>query len=74
MSETPIGFFSKLKRLKVKNLFSPYLFILVKEALSRIMDHAIDQGFINGFNVRGRGGCVMFSYILIVNDSFFFFL
>ena len=33
---------------------SPYLFVLVMESFSRLLSRAMEDGFINGFQIRGR--------------------
>lgn len=49
---------------------SPFLFVLIMEAFSRMMNEVVARASIVGFEVRGRGGGGMFiSHILFADDT-----
>ena len=67
---SPSSFFHNSRGLRQRDPLSPYLFILAKETLSRLLSRAKDGGFINGFLVRGRNGVgVEVSHFLFVDDT-----
>ena len=49
------SFFQSSRRLRQRNPWSPYLFILAMETLSRILLEAKEGGFIDGLLVKGWG-------------------
>ncbi|XP_059658724.1 uncharacterized protein LOC132305055 [Cornus florida] len=59
----PSGFFGKSRGLRQGDPLSPFLFIIVMEALSRLMRRAVDLGFIRGFRaVSAVLGCGISSF------------
>lgn len=67
------GFFASSRGLRQGDPLSPFLFILVMEALSRLMDRAALGGFIRGFPVgRGRDLEVTVSHLLFADDTLVF--
>lgn len=59
----PSGFFASSRGLRQGDPLSLFLFILVMEALSKLMDKAVLGGFIDGFKVgRDRDSEIMVSY------------
>ena len=53
---TPSGFICSTRGLRQGNLLSPYLFILVMEALSQLLFKARSGGFIEEFKVGSSCG------------------
>ena len=49
---------------------SPLLFVLVMEAVGRMLDKAVHEGRLSGFNVGGRS--LMVSHLLFVDDTLIF--
>lgn len=69
----PAGFFDSSRGLRHGDPLSPFLFILVMEALSLMINKAIVGGFFHGFRVgNARGLSVSVSHLLFVDDSLIF--
>ena len=66
----PSGKFKGFKGLRQGDPLSPFLFTLVADRLSRLMEKAMDTGFIRGCHV-GREN-VMISHLQFVDDTLFF--
>lgn len=67
------GFFGSLRGLRHKDTLSPMLFILVIEALSRMMDRAVMGEYLKGFNAAvGEHGTISISYLVFANDTLIF--
>ena len=58
------------KSLSNRNPLSPFLFTLVVDGLSRLMDRSTEVGFVKAWRV-GRGN-VMVSHLQFADDSIFF--
>lgn len=65
---TPCGFFPSSRGLRQGDPLSPFLFIIVMEALSRLLARARDGGFISGFDV-GRINHISISHLLFADDT-----
>ena len=53
---TSLGFFQNSRGLRQGGPLSPYLFVIVMEALSCILRRLVSGGFLSTCKVRGRGG------------------
>jgi hypothetical protein len=53
-NSTPSSFFGSFPGLRQGNPLSPFLFVIIMEALSRMISTAIEGGFLSGFFVRFR--------------------
>ena len=62
--------FSKAWGLRYGDPFSPYLFVIVIEALNYLLKRAKEGGFLPGWKIRGRGReGVEVSHLLFVDDT-----
>ena len=52
---TPFNFFRSFKGLRQGNPLSPFLFVIVMEAFSRLVERVVRGGFLIAFHVEGRG-------------------
>lgn len=69
----PAGFFASSRGLRQGDPLSPFLFIMIMEALSRLIDKAVLGGFIRGFSMsRDREVEMMVSHLLFADDSIVF--
>ena len=74
INSSPCGFFGSSRGLRQGDLLSPFLFVLVMEALGRMLDKAIHEGRMSGFsmgNLKGRSLAV--SHLLFVDDIIIFY-
>jgi hypothetical protein len=66
----PLGFFSSLRGLRQRNLLSQLLFVVIMEALSRMMSATVDSGLLSGFSVGSRNHEEMVvSHLLFADDT-----
>ena len=67
------GFFSSSKGLRQGDPLSPLLFILVMEALSKLINKACDMGLLQGFHVgNSHSPGFLVSYLLFADDTLIF--
>ena len=70
---SPCGFFGSTRGLRQGDSLSPLLFVLVMEALGRMLDKAVLEGRMSGFsvgNLEGRSMAV--SHLLFADDTLIF--
>ena len=73
MNGTPSGFFQFYRGLHQGDLLSPLLFILIMEALSRMLYRVVQGGLLEGFEVSTSGReQFSISHILYPNDTLVF--
>ena len=71
---TSLGFFQNSRGLRQGGPLSPYLFVIVMEALSCILRRAVSGGFLSACKVRVRGGeGAHVSHLLFVDDTLVFY-
>ena len=67
---SPRGFLPSTKGLRQDDPLSPLLFFIVMEALSKMLDRAMEGGFLSGFSVDNNGGnALSISHLLYANDT-----
>jgi hypothetical protein len=70
---TPCGFFPSSRGLRQGDSLSPLLFVLVIEALSRLMDRAVARGYLEGFSVDNSNATgLKVSHMLFADDTLVF--
>jgi hypothetical protein len=73
VNSTPSGFFSSSRGLRQGDPFSPLLFVVVMEALSRMLAAALDQGNLTGFSVGSRDTeALVVNHFLFADDTLIF--
>jgi len=66
------GFFSSSRGLRQGDPLSPFLFVIVMEALSRMLSATINAGFLSCFFVGSRHSSVNISHLLFADDTLVF--
>ncbi|RVW90110.1 Transposon TX1 uncharacterized 149 kDa protein [Vitis vinifera] len=70
---TSSGFFKSSRGLRQGDPLSPYLFVIVMEALSCLLKRAKEGGFLSGWHLSGRGGGgVEITHLLFADDTLVF--
>jgi hypothetical protein len=70
---SPSSFFSSSRGLRYGDPLSPFLFVIVMEALSRMLSAIVNGGLLLGFSVGSRHSCVVdISHLLFADDTLFF--
>jgi len=73
VNRTLSGFCSSSRGLQKGDPLSPLLFVVVMEALSRILADALDQGDLTGFLVGSRDSeALVVNHLLFVDDTLIF--
>ncbi len=73
VNDTSHGFFPSTRGLWQGDHLSPLLFIIVMEALSRMLERAVERGFLSGFLVGKSNGIeLMISKLLFADDTLIF--
>jgi len=73
VSSEAFGFFSSSTGLHQGDAVSRLLLILVMETLTRLVNKAIDMGFLEGFQVTNAWSkSMLIFYLLFVDDTLFF--
>uniref|UniRef100_A0A2N9GR88 Reverse transcriptase domain-containing protein n=1 Tax=Fagus sylvatica TaxID=28930 RepID=A0A2N9GR88_FAGSY len=71
----PNGFFPSSRGLRQGDPLSPLLFVIVMEALSRLLDRAVREGLFSGFSVGTMAANpLMVSHLLFADDTLIFWL
>uniref|UniRef100_A0A5B7BH79 Reverse transcriptase domain-containing protein n=1 Tax=Davidia involucrata TaxID=16924 RepID=A0A5B7BH79_DAVIN len=72
-SPSPVGFFSSSRELRQGNPLSPYLFIIVMEALIGLMNRAVERGMMQGFWIgEDKGSTLKISHQLNADNTVVF--
>ena len=67
---SPTGFFSSSRGLRQGDPLSPLFFLLVMEALSRLLERATEGGFITGYSVGNSDShALSISHLLFADDT-----
>ena len=62
---SPVGIFPSSKRLRQGDPLSPYLFVIGMEALSCLINRAVEGNYLSGSRIAdGRGGDLVISHLL----------
>ena len=73
INDSPCGFFGSSRGLRQVDPLSPLLFVLVMEALGRMLDKAVHEGRLSGFSVGNlEGRSLAVSHLLFVDGTFIF--
>ena len=70
---SPAGFFPSSKGLRQGDPLSPYLFVIGMEALSCLINRAVEGNYLSGSKITGgRGGDLVISHLLYDDDTLIF--
>ena len=66
-------FFQSSMGLRQGDPISPYLFMIVMEAVSCLLRRALSEGYLSSWRVRGRSGeGILISHLLFVANTLMF--
>ena len=70
---SPCGFFENYRELRQRDPLSPSFFVIVIDAISRMVDKAMNEGHFSGFSVPNSiGNTLMASHNLFANNTMIF--
>jgi hypothetical protein len=70
---TSAGFFTSSRGLRQGDPLSPLLFVVVMEALSRMLNVTMNQGLLTGFSVGSRDNeDLVVNHLLFADDTLIF--
>jgi hypothetical protein len=70
---SPAGFFNSSRGIRQGDPLSPFLFVIVMEAFSRMVKALTDHSLFSGFAVGARGGeQILISHLLFADDTLVF--
>jgi hypothetical protein len=73
INDSPSGFFGSSQGVRQGDPLSPFLFVLIMEAFSRMIDATYSRGLISGFSVGSRNhDRVEVSHLLFADDTLVF--
>ena len=73
INSSPCEFFGSSRGLRQGDPLSPLLFVLVMEALGRMLDKAVHEGRMSGFSVGNlEGRYLVVSHLLFADDTLIF--
>jgi hypothetical protein len=73
VSGSVAGFFNSSRGLRRGDPLSPHLFIVVMEALSKMLSIIVDSGRLLGFSMGSRPPVTKISHLLFVDDTVVFY-
>ena len=73
VDRSPTGFFQNSRGLRQGDPLSPYLFVIGMEALSQLLNCAVDGNYLSGSKIAGRDGDgFVISHLLYADDTLLF--
>ncbi|KAF5474331.1 hypothetical protein F2P56_006240 [Juglans regia] len=73
INSNPEGFFNSSRGLRQGDPLSPLLFVIVMEALSRILSAVVSHGFMDGFSVDDpQRSLILVSHLLFADETLIF--
>ena len=73
VDRSPTGFFQNSRGLRQGDPLSPYLFVIGMEALSQLLNRAVDGNYLSGIKIAGRDGDgSVISHLLYADDTLLF--
>ena len=70
---SPCGFFGSSRGLRKADPLSPLLFVLVMEALGRMLDKVVHEGHLSGFSMgNSEGRSLAVPHLLFADDTLIF--